>query len=285
MATRTSHMRIWQIGLTMMLLLSFRSAQAAAEANGVIVKADGTQLRGLVRWKALNKIYIVKSGASKPGAAVFEIEIAPEAVKSISVAEPPELRAAMQQLRENKLPSAIAAFETLAQEYTMLQWDVVATRWLADAYLRDGKPGQAVRACERVTDKRPEAALSGELASVYWQALLADGRNNKLETLLTTATQSDIPDAQARANVMRGEILKKQGKSKDALRDGYLRTVVLYKGWREPAVQEARAEALFKAAQCFDELGLIQPATRLRKFCLDEHADSDWARRLKAGER
>ena len=284
MATRTSNMRVGQIGLTMVLLLSVCSAQAAAETNGVIVKTDGTQMRGLVRWKALNKVYIIKSNA-KAGGAVIEAEVAPETVKSITVAEPPELRVAVQQLRDNKLQPAIATFDMLAQEYTMLQWDVVATRWLAEAYLRDGKPGQAVRVCERVTEKRPEAALSGELVSIYWQALLADGRNNKLETLLTTAAQSAIPEAQARANVMRGEMLKKQGKSKEALRDGFLRTVVLYKGWREPPVQEVRAEALFKAAQCFDELGLIQPATRMRKFCLDEYADSEWARRLKAGER
>jgi len=80
-------------------------------------------------------------------------------------------------------------------------------------------------------------------------------------------------------------MLRKQAKSKDALRDGYLRTVVLFKGWRDPLVREARAEALYKAAECFDDLGMITAATQMRTRCMAEHADSDWARRLKAGER
>ena len=285
MATMATNTRIWQIGLTITLLLTAGSLQAAAEANGVIVNADGKPVRGLIRWKALNKVYIVKCNTGTAGGAMIELEVPLAAVKSISVAEPPELRPAVQLVRDNKFQPAIAALDVLAQEYAMLQWDVSATRWLAEAYLRDGKPDQAVRACERVTDKRPEAGISGELAPAYWQALLAAGRNNKLEDLLNTTVQSGVPDGQARANVMRGEVLRKQAKSKDALRDGYLRTVVLFKGWRDPAVRDARAEALFKAAECFDDLGLIAPATKMRTICMNEHADSDWARRLKAGDR
>lgn len=277
-------MRIWRTGLTITLLLTAGSVKAAAEANGLIVTAE-KQLRGSIRWKALGKVYIVKSSSGGAPGAVVELEVPLATVKSISVVEPPELRPAVQLVRDNKLQPAIAALDTLAQEYAMLQWDVTATHWLAEAYLRDGKPEQAVRACERVTDKRPEDAISGELASTYWQALLAAGRNNKLDELLNTAAQSSLPEGQARANVMRGEILRKQGKSKDALRDGYLRTIVLFKGWRDSAVREARAEALFKAAQCFDDLGMIPPASKLRKLCMEDHMDSDWARRLKAGER
>ena len=84
---------------------------------------------------------------------------------------------------------------------------------------------------------------------------------------------------------MHGEVLRRLSKNKEALRDGYLRTVVLFKGARDPATRDARAEALFKAAQCFDDLGLIAPASRMRTTCINEHADSEWAQRLKAGDR
>lgn len=285
MATMATGMRIGRTGLTvLLLLLTAGSVKAAAEAAGEIVNTENKSFKGLIHYKALNKVYIVKNSAGS-GGAVLELEVPLAAVKTLVVAEPPELRPAIQLARDGKLAPAIAALDKVAQDYLMLQWDVPATRWLAEAYLRDGKPELAMRACERVTDKRPEAAISGELAPWYWQALLASGRNNKLEDLLIAAAKSGVPDGQARANVMRGEMLHKQAKSKDALRDGYLRTVVLFKGWRDPMVREARAEALYKAAECFDDLGMISAATKMRTLCMNEHADSDWARRLKAGER
>jgi hypothetical protein len=283
MATMATRMRVWRIGLAISFLLLAGSAKAAAEAVGVIV-TDSREYRGLIRWNGLNKVYVVKSISGAAGTAI-ELEVPPSAVKSLSVTAPPALAAAIQQVKSGQLQPAIATLETVAKDYAMLQWDVPATRWLVDAYLRDGKAEPAVRACERVTDKQPETACSGELAPWYWQALLAAGRNNRLEDLLTAAAKSGSPDGQARANVMRGEMLRKQNRSKDALRDGYLRTVVLFKDWRDPAVREARAEALYKAAECFDDLGLIASATKMRTLCMTEHADSDWARRLKAGER
>ncbi len=280
-------MRVRRIGLSItLLLLTAGSVQAAAEAPGEIINTEGKSFKGVIRWKALTKVYIVKSSTGAAGGnAAIELEVPLATVKAIAVAEPAEYRPAVQLFRENKFPLAIAALDKLVQEYAMLQWDVPATRWLAEAYLRDGKPDPAVRACERVIDKRPELALGGEVAPAYWQALLSAGRNNKLEDLLVAAAKSGMADGQARANILRGELLRKQNKSKDALRDGYLRTVVLFKGWPQPLVREARAEALFKAAQCFDDLGQIAPATKMRTICMNEHPESDWARRLKSGDR
>jgi hypothetical protein len=60
---------------------------------------------------------------------------------------------------------------------------------------------------------------------------------------------------------------------------------VLFKDAREPAVREARAEALYKAAQCLEEQGQVQRASDLRTKCLNEHGESTWAQRVKAGER
>ena len=278
MVTIAMRKRVGVIGIAaLFLFLTIPSVQAGAEAEGQIVKTDGKLIKGVIYWNGMDKIYSVKSGQ-------IELTIRLADVKSVSVKEPPEIRSALQQMKDNNLPPAIAALEKIAQDYNMLQWDAIATRWLAEAYVRDGKPGQAVRVCERVAEKRPEAAISSEMAPWYWQALLADNRNSKLDELLKKADTSPLPIAQARANIMHGEILRKDSKNKEALRDGYLRTVVLFKGVRDPAIQDARAEALYKAARCFDDLGLIAPATRMRTTCMSEHANTDWAQRLKAGE-
>lgn len=279
-------MFVRRTGLAIMLLwLTAGPLQALTEVRGKITTSDrpAKEHEGLVRWNGAKKAYIIKTTGGSAREIEFEVPVT--SVKSVSVAMPAELKPAVQLVQESKLPQAIAALDKLAQDYLMLQWDLVATRWLAEAYVRDGKPELAVKACERVTDKRPETAISSEMAPWYWQALLAAGRNAKLEDILDLAAKSPMPDGQARANIIRGELLRKQGKSKDALRDGYLRTVVLFKGWREPSVRDARAEALYKAAQCFDDLGSIPPATRMRTICMNEHAESSWANKLKAGDR
>ncbi len=285
MVTSIVRSRQGQVVLSLvLLLLPICTAFAGAEAPGEIMNTEGKPFKGVLRWKSQNRVYIVKSGGPNSATAV-EFEVPLNMVQTLRVAEPAELAQAYKLLQENKLTQAIAVLDKLAQDYAMLTYDLRATRWLSDAYLRDGKPLEAVRACERVMDKRKELALSGEVAPSYWQALLAAGRFNKLEELLDLAAKSAAPEGLARAYVLRGELLRKQGKQKDALRDGYLRTVVLYKEAREPAVREARAEALYKAAQCLDELGQIQRATEMRTKCLNEHGESAWAQRVKAGER
>jgi len=285
MGASVDKMRFCRAGLAILLvLLAVCSVQAGAEVDGVIIRTDDQQFRGLMHWDSQIKRYVLVSKRGAAGGVTIEVQFSPGDVKSLTVTEPPGLQSAAQLVRDGKIQPAIVALEKVAQDYDMLQWDAPAMRWLAEAYIRDGKPEQAVRACERVTDTRPDMAIAGEMAAWYWRALLAAGRNNILEDLLKKADESPHPGWQARANNMHGELLRRQTRSREALRDGYLRTVVLFKGARDPALRDARAEALYKAAQCFDDLGLGAPAIRMRSACIDEHADSDWARRLKAGE-
>ena len=73
--------------------------------------------------------------------------------------------------------------------------------------------------------------------------------------------------ASAAALVMRGDIIVSTSndapdKLKDALRDGYLRVVLMYK---DPECARERAEACMKAAQCFDKLGQSARAEKLRQ--------------------
>jgi tetratricopeptide (TPR) repeat protein len=268
-----------------LFLLPVCLAWGGAEAPGEIINLEEKKFTGLVRWKSLTRVYIVKSGGGERGVASLELEVPEKAVRSLRIKEPAELAQADKLLQANNLPQAIAALDKLAQDYQMMIWDLKATRLLAEAYLRDGKADQAVRACERAFDKRKQLELSGEVAPLYWQALMAAGRSAKLEELLTQAAKSPVPEAQARANVLRGDMLRKQRKDKESLRDGYLRTVVLCRAETDPAVRLVRAEALYKAAQCLEEQREISRANELRILCRNEHSGTPWAARLEAGER
>jgi tetratricopeptide (TPR) repeat protein len=160
----------------------------------------------------------------------------------------------------------------------MLQWDEPATRALAAAYLADNKSADALRVCDKVIAAKPEAAYTGEIAPIYWQALLKAGRGAKLEDLLEQAIKTGTPEATAPALIMRGDALFAKGDFKGALKDGYLRVVTLFR-----SVRSAQPEALFKAAKAFDQLNQPSRAESFRKQLLTDFGSSDWARQVKGG--
>jgi TolA-binding protein len=71
----------------------------------------------------------------------------------------------------------------------------------------------------------------------------------------------------------------KQGNYKDALLDGYLRTVVLFGD-----IKPTQPEALYKAAQCFDQLGQGPYAERMRKKLLADFPQDPYAQRVQSGK-
>lgn len=226
---------------------------AAADITAVIVNTDNKAFEGVVCWKTTAKVYVITTKNQ------MEFEIAPDKVKEMRVAEPAGLREAIKAVQEGKVQKAIPVLDNIAQEYFMLlPWDERATRWLAEAHVKNGSPLDAVKACERIIDAR-SAAATGELCLAYWQALLAAGRNAKLTDQLDAAAKSTSPTVQARVYIMRGDILEKRNNLKDALREGYLRAVVLC-----PGARAARAEAIQRAAACFDKAGQGPHASRLR---------------------
>jgi tetratricopeptide (TPR) repeat protein len=155
--------------------------------------------------------------------------------------------------------------------------DLKAARWLAEAYLKQGKAADAVRMCEKVIESNPDA-VSGELASVYWDALIGAEQFAKLKKALGDAVAKGNRQVAAVAQIKRGDLEKKQGRNKEALIDGYLRTVVLFQD-----VKEVQPEALFKAAKCFEELGQMSHADKMRKKLLAEFPADPYSQQLKTG--
>ncbi len=248
------------------------SATIAADVTGRITTAgDGRQITGVIRWKAVARKYtIVQQG---PGN--IELEIDPAKVAKIEVVQPKELQPAIEAFKAGRFAQVIPVLDKLAQDYLMLQWDEPATRYLAEAYLATDDPANAVKACERVTGYRPEAAYMSEMAVAYWTALLKTNRSARLEEFLELAAKSGNRPTAARALILRGDMLRERKQPRDALKDGYLRVVVLYKN-----VREVQPEALFKAMKAFEELQQIPHAERMRTALRTDFPTSEYTRKL-----
>ena len=74
---------------------------------------------------------------------------------------------------------------------------------------------------------------------------------------------------------MRGVMLMEKRETLGALKDGYLRVVILYEN-----VKEIQPEALYKAAKAFDALNQNANAERMRTKLRTKYAQSEYARKL-----
>ncbi len=233
---------------------------ALAEPTGTIYASGGSR-SGKLSWANAKKEYTVTDAK---GARVTYAE---SSVDRVVVDRPKELDAQIKKVREgSNLSAAIKALEDLAKEYRHLTFDVEATQWLATAYVKQGNADKAMKACEAIIRDEPTAAYEGPMAVAYWDALILDGNKSaKLEDLLGKAIASGDITAAAWALVKRGDAILAKGTGRsnyeDALRDGYLRVVLLY----ADANSDYYPEALHKAANAFEKMGSASVAARLRE--------------------
>jgi hypothetical protein len=122
---------------------------------------------------------------------------------------------------------------------------------------------------------KPEAAYRGELAVIYWQALLKANRSAKLGDLLKDAIAKGGREASASALVMRGDMLMERKQPRDALKDGYLRVVILYEN-----VRTVQPEALYKAAKAFEALQQNPNAEKMRTLLRTKYPGSAYAKKI-----
>ena len=260
-----------QIGAVAILVSMLAAGTAFGQVAGTIVNTGGNEFKGTLRWKAREKAYAVTADNR-------ELEVPLASVQEIRVAKPKALDDAEKMMRDNNAAGAIPVLKKITNDYLMLTWDKPATRLLAEALLKTGEQDEAIRVCEAVIRSDPDAAFLGEFAPLYWQALLKTGGRNasKAEELVTKAIKSGDRTASAFALNMRGDLILAAGDTADnakkALKDGYLRVLTLYTGERG-----ARAEALYKAAKCFEKLGQPPRADSLRSELKKDFAATEWA--------
>ena len=242
------------------MILTF-AALAAAETFAIqgSVSTEAETFAGDIKWHARDKKYVVEKGK-----VTKEFKLAD--MTGLEIPEPAGFKKAAQMVDEGQGAAAIATLTKIVADYRMLKWDKPAGRYLALAYLAAGNAQKAYDACQPIVAEDKASAYSGDLAAAYWQALLKLGKREQLEGLLKKASSSADRAASAAALVMRGDIIvaasnDKPDELRRALRDGYLRVVLMY---QDAACARERSEACLKAAQCFDKLGQSSRAEQLK---------------------
>lgn len=237
------------------------SALAAAELFAIqgSVSTETETFAGEIKWHARDKKYVIEKGK-----ITKEFKLAD--VISLDIPKPANFDKLVSMVEGGQGASAIAALQKIVSEYRMLVWDKQAGRYLAFAHLSAGNAQKAYDACKPIINEDKEAAYSGDLAFAYWQALLKIGKTEELEKLLKDAATKGDRASSAAALVMRGDIIVSSSNDapellKKALRDGYLRVVLMY---QDSSCVRERREAMLKAAQCFDKLGQSSRAETLR---------------------
>jgi len=253
-------------------LLIMVALPALADVNGQITTTKGRTLAGKIRWQPASKAYAVTDIKG------IMLQVPEREIARVSVDKPVEIDGAVNLMGSGNYAKAIPILEKVRTDYTRLQWDVEAARRLAEAYLATGDPAKAVQMCESVIEMNPELARAGDLPPIHWNALHAAGRDATLKKMLDDAVESGTRQTAAMAQIMRGDVEKKNGNFREALVDGYLRTVVLFED-----VKVVQPEALYKAAKCFEQLGQLAYVERMRRKLMEEYSRSAYADKMRSG--
>lgn len=259
--------------LALLALLVAAAGLRADVPAQLLLNGDDTPRQGMLRWLPADKQYVL---SIKAGNGVSERRIAASDIRVLKVKEPDAWKQAMDAAR--KAPdSAIPQLKTIIQQYKMLQWDAEAAAMIAKIYLRKGQAAQAVTSCKEVAQANPRAAWDSAMAPVMWQAMIEAKQTTGLAGMLDKGATSPDRKVAAQATLRRGDLLIQQGETKNALKDGYLRVVFLYGDQ-----SDARAEALYHAAEAFDKLGQATYAEKMRSQLLTGYRDSTWAKKLSS---
>lgn len=250
-------------------------ASVFGAAKGTITTENGDTQKGVIAWSSRDKAYVLTKGG-------VELQFKESEVSDVDIEKPAALDGAIAQVAQGQGAAAIPALQKIVAEYKHLQWDKVAGRYLAEAYIAASKPNDAYRTCKAIIDGEPTAAFKGDLAPAYWASLLGLDKVPALEKLLDKAAKSGDRFSAGAALIMRGDIIMKAGNesadaAKKALTDGYLRVIFCY---RDPEIDDKlRPEALYKAAKCFEHLGQSSRADGMRRELKGAFKSSPWAAR------
>lgn len=254
-----------------MAVMLMHATKGLGDVRGTIIQTDGGKVSGDIRWQPASKAY-----AYTKGNVTARVKLSN--VAEIRVRRPAELDAAIDKVRSGQYAGAIPTLEKIMKTYTMLQWDLTAARWLAEAYLKTGNAKKSYAVAEKVINSRFSSQVPGGIYDFYCDALLQTDQFAKLKRILKRMIEEGDREQAALAQVMRGDIDMKKGNFRDALLNGYLRTVVLFN-----RVKQVQPKALFKAVRCFEELGETSHAEEMRKILLAKFPLDPYADKIRSG--
>lgn len=237
--------------------------------NGVIVKkANNERLRGDIRWQQSQKQYLITIDG-------ITLTLPPEQVAKVIVPKPDGYDKAVNEVKNKRYDAALPVLDKIMTDYKMLDWDIKAARYAAEAQLGLKNPNKAIIICEKLISNNPQAAYQGDLAAIYWQALVDAGRTATLKKIMSKAIKSGPRELAVLAQVRRADVEMKNGNYKKALVDGYLRTIYFFKNDKKYV-----AESLYKAILCFQQLNEPANAEKMRKKLMEEFPDSEYSKKI-----
>lgn len=259
---------------TMLLVLSvaliFVCNSVFAQITGTLIKTDGGQLQGAIRYLPSTKAYEITAGTAS-------LRVPENQVARLNIPAPKEATQAAQLMRGKNYAQALPLLETVYRTYKNLQWDKQVAPSLAECYLNTGRDNEAIKMVKDMMDAGGEH-LTAELFNMYCDTLIKKKMYGDVELAIGKVVQMGARDAAAAAQVKRGDVLKERGKLKEALVDGYLRTVMLYS-----EIKSVRPEAVYKAMVCFTDLGQQSYAEKMRKILLAEFPNDKYTARVRSG--
>jgi len=248
--------------LLAMTIVSVLVLPALAE-NAVYLKNGRTLAAKTIEWREVAQEYVITT-------AETTMPIPRAQVARAVVDKPADYDQAVSLLRSRLYAQAIPLLESIVRKYRMLDWDVEASKLLAQAYMEANESKKAVAVMDNLLTLVPYDQVPAALKMTYWKALLASGAHDQLRRELDKVIGAGTPDAVASAYLMRANLFLKLGEDDSALSD-FLKLMTLY-----PAQKAVQPEALYRAAELFD--GIRDPrGAEFRAKLAKEYASSEWA--------
>jgi LAS superfamily LD-carboxypeptidase LdcB len=123
--------------LTVLLVAGVACAAAFGDVPGTIKTTTGETQKGNIRWSTREKAYVVTKGN-------IELQVKESDVDVLDIDKPASFDAAVEQVQKGQGAAAIPALQKITKDYQHLQWDKVAGRYLADAYIAASKAEDAL---------------------------------------------------------------------------------------------------------------------------------------------
>lgn len=243
---------------------------AHAQVPGTIYKKDGGTAQGYIRYLPSSKMYEVTKGP-------VTIKIAEREVSRLNMIKPKEIDQAAALMAKKQYSTAIPILKRVQTQYAYLQWDEYALRGLAECYFESGMEAEGIKMVEEAM-KIGSDSLSPGVVQKYWDALIKKKEYAKLERSIEQIVATGARSVAAVAQIKRGDMLKEKGQLKEAVVDGYLRTVVFFEEQKE-----AREEAAYRAMKVFQDLGQQTYADKMRKILQKDYPTGKWTKMAQAG--
>jgi tetratricopeptide (TPR) repeat protein len=268
MQTRWPHMN--GLVLVVAAILVNTAVAQPRQHQATLVLTNGQTEQGLVRYLQASRVFEIQIGQATRERRLDEV------AQVVLAQQPADLQTALSQVRRGQNQEAIPVLTRITEEFAMFGPDVEAGAALLRAHLRSGRAGEAIRVGESLMRRNPRMERQAGFASVFWEALIAEKRLDALRTSLQEAIQSGSRDLAAVALLRRGDLEMLDRRPREALVDGYLRVVLLFRD-----IAPVQPEALFKAIKAHEELNEVQFAEKWRQRLLANFATSEFAQQLR----